>query len=226
MVKMKSNVSVVIRVRNEQSWIGHCIQSVLDFIEKPEIIIVDNNSTDESIKYASLFLEDPNLDKKNSNYTKIKFLKIQNYTPGRAINLGVKQCSNKYILLISAHCILQNLNKEKLINSLKKNIAVFGRQIPRYHGKKISRRYIWSHFGEKAKINMYSNLENRFFFHNALSFFKKQTLVKYPFDEKLTSKEDRYWAQSMIKKKMRIHYLPEFFAEHHYTPDGSTWKNF
>ena len=61
---MKSNVSVVIRVRNEQSWIGHCIQSVLDFIEKPEIIIVDNNSTDESIKYASLFLEDPNLDKK------------------------------------------------------------------------------------------------------------------------------------------------------------------
>ena len=39
-------------------------QSVLDFIEKPEIIIVDNNSTDESIKYASLFLEDPNLDKK------------------------------------------------------------------------------------------------------------------------------------------------------------------
>ena len=94
---MKSNISVVIRVRNEQSWIGHCIQSVLDFIEKPEIIVVDNNSSDESIKYASLFLEDPNLDKKNSNYTKIKFLNIQNYTPGRAINLGVRQSSNKYI---------------------------------------------------------------------------------------------------------------------------------
>ena len=87
---MKNKISVIIRVKNEEDWIGHCIQSILDFIEKPEIIIVDDNSNDESIKIASLFLEDPNLDKQNKNYTKIKFVKINNYTPGKAINLGVK----------------------------------------------------------------------------------------------------------------------------------------
>ena len=224
---MKNKISVIIRVKNEEDWIGHCIQSILDFIEKPEVIIVDDNSNDESIKIASLFLEDPNLDKQNKNYTKIKFVKINNYTPGKAINLGVKNSTNEYILLISAHCILQNINKTFLINSLKKNCAVFGKQIPKFKGKKITRRYIWSHFGEKSKTNMFSSLENRFFFHNALSFFKRDTLIKNPFDEKLTSKEDRYWAQNMIKKKRKnIIYIPNFLAEHHYTVKGNTWKNF
>ena len=41
-------VSVIIRSKNEERWIGHAIQSVLDHIESPEIIIVDNNSSDDS----------------------------------------------------------------------------------------------------------------------------------------------------------------------------------
>ena len=41
------DISVVIRTLNEDRWIGHTIQSVLDFIPQPEITIVDNNSNDE-----------------------------------------------------------------------------------------------------------------------------------------------------------------------------------
>ena len=41
----KDKISVVIRTRNEERWIGHVIQSVIDHLDKPEIIIVDNNST-------------------------------------------------------------------------------------------------------------------------------------------------------------------------------------
>ena len=109
MVKMKKKISVIIRVKDEEQWIGHCIQSVLDLIDKPEIVIVDNNSTDDSIKVSSLFIEDPNLDTTSRNYTKIKFVKINNYTPGKALNLGVKNCSNPYILVLSAHCILKKI---------------------------------------------------------------------------------------------------------------------
>ena len=227
MGKVKKKISVVIRVKNEQDWIGHCIQSVLDSIEKPEIIIVDDNSTDDSLKISSLFLEDPNLDKKNKNYTKIKFIKINNYTPGKAINLGVKHSSNPYVLVISAHCILKKINLDELISCLNKSMAVFGKQIPRFNGKKINKRYIWSHFGDKKVVNMYSKLESRYFFHNALSFFKRQTLIKNPFDEKLVSKEDRYWAKHIINNlNKNITYLPGFEAEHHYTMSGNTWKNF
>ena len=37
---------------------------------------------------------------------------------------------------------------------------------------------------------MYSKLENRYFFHNAISLFQKKILLKYPFQEKLAGKED------------------------------------
>lgn len=227
MVKIKKKISVIIRVKNEEQWIGHCIQSVLDIIDKPEIVIVDDYSTDDSLKISSLFLEDPNLDNNSKNYTKIKFIKINNYTPGKALNLGVKNCSNPYILIISAHCILKKMNTNSLINYLEDNVAVFGNQIPRLNGKKIKKRYIWSHFIDKNISNMYSKLENRIFFHNALSFFKKKTLLKYPFNEKLTGKEDRYWAQHVVYNlKKKILYSPDFEVDHNYTVRGNTWKNF
>ena len=39
------NISIVIRNRNEGEYIGSAIQSCLDYFNKPEIIVVDNNST-------------------------------------------------------------------------------------------------------------------------------------------------------------------------------------
>ena len=36
------NLSVLIRCRNEERWIGHSIQSVIDTFENPEIVVVDN----------------------------------------------------------------------------------------------------------------------------------------------------------------------------------------
>ena len=55
---LMDNVSVIIRCNNEERWIGHTIQSCLDLIEFPEIIIVDNNSSDNSIQIARLFNHD------------------------------------------------------------------------------------------------------------------------------------------------------------------------
>ena len=51
-----SKVSVIIRNKNEERWIGHAIQSVVDFIDNPEIIIVDNNSTDNSKRIVSTLI--------------------------------------------------------------------------------------------------------------------------------------------------------------------------
>ena len=76
---MNDPVSVIIRLRNEERWIGYAIQSVLNNLNKPEIIIVNNKSSDESIDIVRLFTQDKLLkDKKNKNYTNIKILKIDN----------------------------------------------------------------------------------------------------------------------------------------------------
>ena len=48
-------ISVIIRNRNEEQHIGFAIQSVLDNFINPEIIVVDNNSTDNSLEIVNLF---------------------------------------------------------------------------------------------------------------------------------------------------------------------------
>lgn len=224
MVKKLSNFSVIIRTRNEEQWVGHAIQSVLDQLYKPEIIIIDNNSSDKTLEIVNQFAEDPLLNGESTNYTKIKIFNINNYSPGRSLNLGVKKSTKKNILIISAHCILKKFSEIQILNSLKNHACVFGNQIPVYRGKKITKRYIWSHFKDEKTLNMFSDLENRYFLHNALAVYRKDILKKYPFDPNLTGKEDRYWANKIVKKKMKYLYDPTMIAEHQYTNNGNTWK--
>lgn len=216
-------VSVVIRAKNEERWVGHCIQSVLEQINSPEIILVNNQSSDRTIEIARAFQRDPDLESLGS-YTDVKIIDIDNYSPGSALNLGVSNSSNENILVISSHCVLTKLNLNKHLKDLESYKAIFGNQIPIYDGKKIKKRYIWSHFSDKEEENKYSEMEDRYFFHNALSFFKKETLVKFPFDEHLVGKEDRYWAKNMIEKDYKILYDPTMEVKHYYTDAGNTWK--
>ena len=80
-------VSVIIRTKNEEKQIGYCIQSVTDFIGKPEIVIVDNESTDNTIPIINRF-----------EYNDIEKIRISknDYTPGKALNLGVKNCKETF----------------------------------------------------------------------------------------------------------------------------------
>ena len=219
----KGKVTVVLRSRNEERWVGHAIQSVVDKIENPEIILVDNNSDDSTRKIAQSFKADPDREN-NGNYTDLKILSIDDYSPGRALNLGVSEAANEYILILSSHCVLTKFSLDDHRKDLENYVGLFGNQIPVWEGKKITKRYLWSHFGKKKVEKMYSQMEDRYFFHNALAFFKKSTLIDFPFDENLVGKEDRYWAIDRINEGHSTLYTPEMEALHHYTDNGNTWK--
>jgi len=207
-------ISIIIRNKNEERWIGHSIQSCLDTFEKPEIIIVDNESSDASMQIVSEFC-----------FSDIKTYQIKCYTPGRALNLGVSKANNDTILILSAHAEIQKMISLKKIQSyLKDNVAVFGKQTPVYRGRKISKRYVWTHFGDKFESNMWSDNENRNFLHNAFCFYRKNVLLENPFDEKYPAKEERYWAADMIEKGKTYMYIPTIECVHHWTPNGATWK--
>tara|TARA_Y100000992_G_scaffold301367_1_gene272100 strand:- start:3039 stop:3731 length:693 start_codon:yes stop_codon:yes gene_type:complete len=223
-LKKKSELSVILRTKNEETWIGHAIQSILDNLYKPEIIIIDNNSTDQTLDIVRHFIQEPHLEKTVSKYTDIKIFKIDNYSPGKSLNLGIKKSTKKFIMIMSAHCILKKVNYFKHTKDLKKYAGIFGKQNPIWNGKKITKRYIWSHFEDKEIPNMFSKLENRYFFHNAISIFEKKKLIKYPFHEKLAGKEDRYWANRIRKKKLNYLYDPSIEVDHQYTENGNTWK--
>ncbi len=219
----KKKISIIIRCKNEERWIGYTIQSILDNIKIPEIIVVDNDSNDNSLNIVKSFAHDPKLTI-NEKYAKIKIIKIKDYSPGKALNKGVKAASGDIVIIISAHCVLKKINLKKSISDLEKFVCIFGNQIPIWNGNRIKKRYIWSHFTDQVVVNMYSDLEKRFFFHNAISIFEKKTLLKYPFDEYLIGKEDRYWVNYQIKNKKKSLYDPSIEVDHHYTAEGNTWR--
>ena len=209
-------VSVVVRTKNEEKHIGYCIQSLTDFIGKPEIIIVDNESTDNTIPIINRF-----------EYHDIEKITIpkNDYTPGKSLNLGVKQCTEDYVMILSAHCEIVKFDFDQVKEQLDRNGvgAIWGKQTPIWDGKKISRRYMWSNFGDEPQTNYWCESEDRYFFHNAFSMFRTSYLKKYPFDEHYSGKEDRYWANKQIENGFEILYDSEQEVKHHYTPGGATW---
>jgi len=208
-------VSVIIRCRNEDRWIGYSIQSALDHIVDPEIIVVDNESVDESMDVVKMF----------EKWHDIKTITISDYSPGRSLNMGIQAAKYPYILVLSAHCCLTKIDLHKHQLDLYSGYsAVFGKQIPYYKGRKISRRYVWSHFGEEKVEGMWSDIENRPFLHNALCMYDREFVLKHPFDEELYGKEDRYWAIEQERRGYKAMYDPSLECDHHWTPNGATWK--
>tara|TARA_B110000003_G_scaffold125200_1_gene127412 strand:+ start:4035 stop:4691 length:657 start_codon:yes stop_codon:yes gene_type:complete len=211
---LTSKISIIIRNRNENEYIGFALQSCIEKFDKPEIIIVDNNSSDDSLEIVNLF----------KDRAIIKVINISDYSPGKSINQAVILCSYENILILSAHAQILNCDLKLVNKYLETYRAVFGNQIPIYKGKKISKRYIWSHFIDKSVVNMYSSIENRYFLHNAFAFYKKSFLLKKPMPENFSGKEDRYWAANIVSEGEKFLYTPELVANHFYTGNGATWK--
>ncbi|PPR49225.1 MAG: hypothetical protein CFH15_01313 [Alphaproteobacteria bacterium MarineAlpha5_Bin5] len=197
-------ISIIIRTKNEERWIKLCLDKVFkQTYKKFEIIIVDNYSTDKTLKKINKF------DIK-------KIIKIKKFLPGKAINLGIKESYGEYIVILSAHCIPTNNywleNFVKSIHNNKKNIVgVYGRQEPMNFSSSSNKRDMFLLFGLDKKIQKKDS-----FFHNANSCIIKSILEKIPFDNKVSNIEDRLWAEKVIKKGYKILYQPKSSVYHHH----------
>ena len=93
--KAEPLVSIIIRTKNEEKWISACLRSVFrQNYKNIEVILVDNESTDNTVIRAQEF--------------PIKLVKIKDFFPGKAINDGIRASSGKYIVCLSGHCIPVN----------------------------------------------------------------------------------------------------------------------
>jgi len=211
---LMDKVSVIIRNKNESQFIGFALQSVCDHLPNSNVVVVDDNSLDDSMDIVKMF----------NTRLNIKTIKIDDYSPGKALNIAINYCQHETILILSAHAQIVRMDLHSVKKKLKKFAAVFGNQTPIYRGKKITKRYIWSHFIDGEVTNMWSDIENRPFLHNAFCFYNKKDLIDLPFDESLSGKEDRYWAIDLLKKKKSYLYTPEIEVNHYYTVNGATWK--
>jgi len=194
-------VSIIVRTKNEERWIGLCLRAVFrqayrDF----EVILVDNESTDRTVERAREF--------------PVKVVSIADYRPGKAINLGAAHASGEYLVCLSGHCIPVD---DRWLGNLVRDLAddsvggVYGRQQPMRFSSDFDKRDLITVFGLDRKVQVRDS-----FFHNANSAFRRSLWQELPFDETVPNIEDRLWGQALIRRGLKIVYEPEASVFHHH----------
>lgn len=194
-------VSIIIRSKNEERWITHCLQAVSQQTYKDyEIILVDNNSTDDTVRKAREF--------------PVKVVTIDEYTPGKSMNAGVRVSKGKYLVFLSGHCIPTGPQwLASLVAGFKdeKVAGIYGRQQPMAFSSPQDKRDLTISFGLDRRVQWKDP-----FFHNANSVIRRDLWERYPFDETVTNIEDRLWAETVLANGYCILYEPEASVYHHH----------
>lgn len=207
-------ISFVIRTKNEERWIGTCIQQIQSQVidHEIEIIIVDNCSTDKTIEKALQVSPES------------KILNIQKFLPGLALNLGCEAASGDFIVCLSAHCPPVNefwLSSLLSGFSISDDIAgVYGRQVPTSFTPPSDKRDLLVTFGLDRRLQVKDS-----FFHNANSIIRKDIWQMYPFDSDVTNIEDRLWGQTIINNGFKLLYEPEATVYHYHGIHQGNTKN-
>lgn len=195
-------VSIIIRARNEERWISHCLravseQSYMDY----EIILVDNRSSDDTVRQAQRF--------------GVKLVTIDRYLPGESMNTGVRASRGKYLVFLSAHCIPTGPGWLKALiagfDEDDKIAGIYGRQQPMAFSSPQDKRDLTISFGLDRRVQRKDP-----FFHNANSAVRRDLWEKFPFDERVTNIEDRLWAETVLAQGYTILYEPEASVYHHH----------
>jgi glycosyltransferase involved in cell wall biosynthesis len=111
--EVKDEVSVILAIRNEETFIGKCLESLLkqDFPQgKYEIIIVDGMSQDKTREVLTFYQEKfPGVIRVLDNPEKTQ-------APGR--NIGIRNAKYKIVLIFSGHAYAHNQFLSILVNKL------------------------------------------------------------------------------------------------------------
>ena len=199
---MKENlVSVIVRSKNEENWIGDCLSAIRNQTYKNiEIILFDNMSTDKTVAKALEY--------------DVTLVEIEKFLPGLAINDGIRASNGEFIVCLSAHCIpTDEMWLKNLMSPLNdhKIAGVYGRQLPMNFTSALDKRDLAIVFGLDSRTQVKDG-----FFHNANSIFRRKDWDIVPFDEEATNIEDRLWGNEMISRGRHIYYEPAAAVFHHH----------
>lgn len=196
-------ISVIVRTRNEERWIGHTLRRVLDqTVKEVEIVLVDNDSTDATVAKA------------RQACPELELVTVSDFRPGRAINAGVGVSSGENIVLLSAHCLPVSTRwLESLLRGLDDPTVagVYGRQIPMAFSDATDKRDLLVTFGLDRRLQRRDP-----FFHNANSIIRRELWERFPFDEEVRNIEDRVWGQRVIDAGYALLYEPDAAVYHYH----------
>ncbi len=196
-------VSIIIRTLNEERYLDEILvaiesQNVNDF--SYEVVIVDSGSIDNTLTIAK------------SHNARITYIKKQDFTFGRSLNIGCEFANGEYLVFISGHCIPENKDwLQNLIAPLiqKKCDYTYGRQIARDTTKYSEMRVFEKYFPSTSSIP-----QDGFFCNNANAAISRTIWDKFHFNESLTGLEDMFIAKQICQDNGYVGYVSDSCVFH------------
>jgi rhamnosyltransferase len=207
-------VSIIIRTLNEDKYLDELLKAI-DVQEKNgflcEVVIVDSGSTDKTLEIA------------NKHKAKVTYIKKQEFSFGRSLNIGCEFADGEYLVFISGHCIPVNKNwLQDLVDPLIQNQCdyTYGRQIGR-DTTKFSENQVFERYFPKGADILVSNI----FCNNANSAITRIAWSKYQFNEELTGLEDIFMAKEISQDNGNISYVESSIVYHIHDESWMQVKN-
>lgn len=151
---MKDLISVIIPIYNVEKYLRNCIDTVINqTYSNIEIILVNDGSTDSSLKICNEYKEKDN---------RITIINKENGGVSDARNAGLKNAHGKYICFVDSDDYISEKFVEKLYNTIilyNVKIALCNMERVDEVGKSISKKEIISQVipGKKIIENLYDN---------------------------------------------------------------------
>lgn len=183
-------VSVVIRNKNESDALGKMLPMLFHYYKDDiaEVIVVDNQSTDNSVAIAKQY--------------GCKVITIDKFTYGKALNLGIGHAIHNYVLLLSAH-------------ALPIGASFFKSAVTAFENDRdlAGVRFVNSFANYQDAYNSPDSINNplKKGLMNACAMINKKVWEQYPFDESLGFSEDKYWSALVIKHGYLLKNVTETF---------------
>jgi len=201
--------SIVIRAFNEAAHIGRLLEGIQhQTVQEVEIILVDSGSTDPTVSIGESF------------GARIVYIRPEEFTFGRSLNLGVRAATRDFVVIASAHvypvypdwleCLLRPFDDDQVA-------VVYGKQRGG-EASKFSERQIFHQWFPDMDVARQPGP----FCNNANAAVRRSLWLGQPYDESLTGLEDLAWARGAQEQGYHVAYAAhaEIVHVHNETPRG------
>ncbi|MGA0557750.1 glycosyltransferase [Larkinella sp. VNQ87] len=194
--------SIIIRAFNEEAHIGKLLNGIRhqETGANLEVILVDSGSKDSTVRIAE------------SYGAKIVRIRPEEFSFGRALNIGCQQATGDILLFASAHVypVYTNWIDQMLKPFDDPKVALsYGRQIGNQASKYSEQQLFAKWFPAVSNYNQQIP-----FCNNANTAIRRSLWEELPYDETLTGLEDLHWASQILHRGYKIAYDADAIIVH------------
>ena len=200
--------SAIVRVRDKAATLERTLSSLRRQTITPEIIVVDSGSTDGGLEIAAPLCD------------RLIEIAPEEFTYGRALNIGARTASAPIHFALSAHCFPERDDwiERSLAHYARDEVAATGGSGSLPDGRPLTRPFFQD--APHARSNPLWGISNH------ASSWRASVWQEFPFDEELDYAEDKEWALRVLDAGWRIVFDPAISVDGSHAWHGGAGESF